>query len=200
MQRAFSTVRLGRRRYSFGLKYPRGAFCVAALLMVLTAMAGCQYADENQVIIEEDYRRQQYDPNYGSSVFGTDGLSNIFGSGDDGGGYNGAGGGIGVNSFLWRASLDTISFMPLSSADPFGGVIITDWYAPPQTPGERFKMTVYILDRTLRADGLKVAVFRQQREASGAWIDSPISPQTVYSLENKILERARQMRSAAAGS
>src|SRR5690606_7796494 len=74
-------------------------------------------------------------------------------------------GGIGVNSFLWRASLDTISFMPLVSADPFGGVIITDWYSPPQTPQERFKVNVYILGRTLRADGIRAAVFRQRQSA-----------------------------------
>ena len=78
---------------------------------------------------------------------------------NSGGGGNA---GIGVNTFLWRASLDTVSFMPLSSADPFGGVIITDWYSPPEVPSERFKMTVYILDRQLRADGIKVSVFRQQ--------------------------------------
>lgn len=168
-------------------------------MAVFAATAGCQFADDEQTIIEEDYRRQRYDANYGSSILGGDGLSNLFDRGGNSG-EGGGGGGIGVNSFLWRASLDTISFMPLSSADPFGGVIITDWYAPPQSPGERFKMTVYILDRTLRADGLKVAVFRQQRETSGGWIDSPISPQTVLSLENKILERARQMRSTATGS
>lgn len=178
----------------------RGTYRATALLAVFAALGACQFADDEQTVIEEDYRRQRYDANYGTSIFGGDGLSNLLdsgGSSSEGGG----GAGIGVNSFLWRASLDTISFMPLSSADPFGGVIITDWYAPPQSPGERFKMTVYILDRTLRADGLKVAVFRQQRATSGGdWVDSPISPQTVVSLENKILERARQMRSTATGS
>ena len=84
--------------------------------------------------------------------------------------------------------------MPLSSADPFGGVIITDWYAPPDTPSERFKMTIFILARTLRADGLRVAIFRQQQSDQGVWIDSSINPATVTSLENKILERARQLR------
>ena len=76
-----------------------------------------------------------------------------------------AGGGrtLGVNSYLWHATLDTLSFMPLSSADPFGGVVITDWYSAPEAPNERMKVTVYILDRSLRADGLKVAVFRQTK-------------------------------------
>ena len=75
---------------------------------------------------------------------------------------------LGVNSYLWHASLDTLSFMPLASADPFGGVIITDWYSAQNAPDERLKVTVYILDRHLRADGLKVAVFRQTRTAGSA--------------------------------
>jgi len=105
--------------------------------------------------------------------------------------------GIGVNSFLWRASLDTLSFMPLASADPFGGVIITDWYATPGSPLERFKMTVYILDRKLRADAVKVAVFRQSRPAPGAeWMDSKVAKATPFELENAILTRARQLRVA----
>jgi len=104
--------------------------------------------------------------------------------------------GIGVNGYLWRASLDTISFMPLSEVDPFGGVIITDWYANPQMTSERFKLTVYILDTRLRADGLAVNVFRQIREADGSWIDAETDPQTSYEIENAILTRARQLRIA----
>ncbi|WP_300542648.1 DUF3576 domain-containing protein [Maricaulis sp.] len=102
--------------------------------------------------------------------------------------------GIGVNGYLWRASLDTISFMPLAEVDPFGGVIITDWYANPQMPTERFKLTVYILDTRLRADALAVNVFRQVREESGGWIDAQTSEQTSYDIENAILTRARQLR------
>lgn len=104
------------------------------------------------------------------------------------------GGGIGVNGFLWRASLDTISFMPLSSADPFGGVIITDWYTPPDSPGERFKLTVYILDRRLRADGLRVTAFKQNLDSTNNWIPVPVTPKTITNLENAILTRARQLR------
>ena len=107
--------------------------------------------------------------------------------------------GIGVNAFLWRATLDTISFMPLLSADPFGGVIITDWYAPPESPDERFKLTVYILGRTLRADGVQVSVFRQERGGDGQWVDRTTNPDTAVSLEDKILERARQLRTAQLG-
>ncbi len=101
---------------------------------------------------------------------------------------------IGVNSFLWRASLDTISFMPVSSADPFGGVIITDWYSAGQAPNERFKLNVYILGRALRADGVRVAVFRQALDAQGGWRDMPIGETTATKIEDSILTRARQLR------
>lgn len=105
--------------------------------------------------------------------------------------------GVGVNSYLWRASLDTLSFMPLASADPFGGTIITDWYAPPQTPDERFKATVYILDKSLRADALRVSVFRQTKAKDGSWQDASVDPATSGKVENAILTRARQLRIAA---
>jgi len=101
---------------------------------------------------------------------------------------------IGVNGYLWRATLDTLSFMPLASADPYGGVVITDWYSNPEKPDERFKATVYILDSRLRADGLNVAVFKQQRDAAGNWVDAPSAGQTETDIENAILTRARQLR------
>ena len=101
---------------------------------------------------------------------------------------------IGVNGYLWRATLDTLSFMPLASADPYGGVIITDWYANPEAPNERLKVTVYILDARLRADGLNVAVFKQNRDASGQWIDAPSAGQTETDIENAILTKARQLK------
>jgi hypothetical protein len=102
---------------------------------------------------------------------------------------------LGVNSFLWHATLDTLAFMPLASADPFGGVVITDWYVAPNAPDERLKVTIYILDRALRADGLKVVVFRQTRTA-GAWSDSQPAPDTAHKLEDAILTRARELRLA----
>ena len=102
--------------------------------------------------------------------------------------------GIGVNAFLWRASLDTLSFMPLASADPFGGVIITDWYANPEKPDERFKATVYILDTRLRADGVSVTVFKQVKDTVGGWTNAPVSGQTDVDVENAILTRARQLK------
>lgn len=101
---------------------------------------------------------------------------------------------IGVNGYLWRASLDTLAFMPLASADPYGGVIITDWYVNPEKPDERFKCTVYILDSRLRADGLNVAVFKQTKDGAGGWVDAPTAGQTETDIENAILTKARQLR------
>ena len=106
---------------------------------------------------------------------------------------------IGVNGYLWRATLDTLAFMPLTSADPYGGVIITDWYSNPEQPSERFKATVYILDTRLRADGLNVTVFKQVRDAGGGWTDAPVAGQTETDIENAILTRARQLRLSNVG-
>jgi len=104
--------------------------------------------------------------------------------------------GIGVNALLWRASLDSISFMPITSADPFGGTIITDWYASPAAPDERFKVNVYILGRELRADNIKVGMFRQVK-TSGAWADATVDDSAPRQLEDAILTRARELRIAA---
>jgi hypothetical protein len=101
---------------------------------------------------------------------------------------------IGVNSYLWSATLATLSFMPLASADPYGGVVITDWYINPEKPDERFKCTVYILDARLRADGLNVAVFKQNKGPDGQWVDAPSASQTETDIENAILTKARQLR------
>jgi len=109
--------------------------------------------------------------------------------------------GIPVNAYLWRASLDTVSFIPLASADPFGGVIITDWYVPQEAPAERMKVQVTILDRDLRADGVRVSVFKQVQpaRAGGAWVDAQVDPRTSIDIENAILTRARQLRIAQQG-
>jgi hypothetical protein len=100
---------------------------------------------------------------------------------------------IGVNSYLWRAAIDTVSFAPLLQANPNSGVIITDWYANPKAPGERVKLTVAILDPDLRADALRVAAARQVNQ-NGAWVDAPVSAATVQKLEDIILTRARDLR------
>jgi hypothetical protein len=122
-------------------------------------------------------------------------MSALFGSQQSNQG--GGAGGVGVNSFLWRASLDTVSFMPLASADPFGGVIISDWFSPPETPDERFKVNVFILGRELRADGVRASVFHQRKDASGQWAEAPVDANTATDLENAILTRARQIRLSA---
>lgn len=176
--------RTGRR------KTARNLLLGGGLMLLVVACAGGR-ADPYEKVGDNVYvPESRVEQATGGRITG-DGIV-LFGSkalDDDRGG----GGGIGVNSFLWRASLDTISFMPLSSADPFGGVIITEWYTPPESPDERFKLTVYILDTRLRADGVRVALFRQERE-QGEWEDSEASPVARTELEDAILTRARQLR------
>jgi hypothetical protein len=167
---------------------------VPLAICLALGLAACE-SDGKTVYPEDDNRKStgsMYEER--SSVFGEGGL-NILGGDETV--PNTGGGGIGVNSYLWRASLDTISFMPLASADPFGGVIITDWYTPPQSQDERFKINVFILGRDLRADGLRASVFRQQRINDGEWIDAAVGTQTPIDLENAILMRARQLRIAS---
>ena len=105
---------------------------------------------------------------------------------------------IGVNSYLWRASLETLSFMPLTQADSAGGVIVTDWYANPQNPNERVKVSVSILDPDLRADALRVAASREVLQG-GTWIAAPVQAATVQKLEDIILTKARDLRRSAVG-
>jgi hypothetical protein len=168
---------------------------VGAILVGLSACSGLKVEDNYPTIVPgTDGKYAPRDQVNKEGVFGAEGLAGLFGGGkkDDGGG-----GGIGVNALLWRASLDTINFMPVTSADPFGGVIITDWFAPAETPNERFKMNIYILGRDLRADGIKVAVFRQRRDATGNWADAAVETRTPVDVENAILTRARQIRQTA---
>ena len=106
---------------------------------------------------------------------------------------------IGVNAYLWRAALDTVSFAPLLQADSNGGVIVTDWYANPSNPNERVKVTVTILDQDLRADALRVAASRQVNEA-GNWVEAPVQAATVQKLEDIILTKARDLRRQALAS
>ena len=103
---------------------------------------------------------------------------------------------IGVNAYLWRAALDTVSFAPLAQTDSNGGVIVTEWYSNPQNPSERAKLTVTILDRDLRADALRVTAARQTLQ-NGQWVDAPVTAATVQRLEEIILTRARDLRRAS---
>lgn len=100
---------------------------------------------------------------------------------------------LSVNSFLWRATLDTLAFMPISSADPWGGTVLTDWYEDPAAPGERYKLNVLILDRQLRADSLKISAFKQRKTNQG-WSDMPTDPTLGRKLEDTVLTRARELR------
>jgi hypothetical protein len=131
----------------------------------------------------------------GTHMFGGDGLFQ-FGNGSRAANDTQ---GIGVNAYLWRGALETLKFMPLASADPFGGVIITDWYQPPSAPGERFKATAYILGRQLRADAIRVSLFRQIQE-NGSWVDAPVAASTAGELEDKVLVAARELRAQSASS
>ena len=164
--------------------------CGCGLVLLLAACAGGKADPYVDVAKNVSVPESQADAVRGGRITG-DGITLFGGEKESNGG--GGGGGIGVNSFLWRASLDTISFMPLSSADPFGGVIITEWYTPPESPKERFKLTVYILDTRLRADGVKVALFRQERGIE-EWEDSKASDVARTELEDAILTRARELR------
>jgi hypothetical protein len=163
----------------------------AALLCAVLALGACSSSKPNPT--DPAYLGNQGPGGtmFQGSVLGDQGLS--FGTGVSKNGDNGAGGGLGVNAYLWRGALDTLGFMPLASADPFGGVIITDWYSPAGSTGERFKATAYILGRQLRSDGLRIAIFRQV-EQGGQWVDAPVSPVTVSEIEDKVLARARQLR------
>jgi hypothetical protein len=164
-----------------------GFLCAGALM--LSGCAAEKFDPEHQTGEAQD-NPTQIDYSKKKTILGEGGL-NIFGSNDSG---QGSGGALGVNSFLWRASLDTISFMPVNSADPFGGVIITDWHTPTEAPSERFKLNVYILGRVLRADGVRVAVFRQVQSAKGGWKDAGVPNETGTKIEDAILIRARQLR------
>jgi hypothetical protein len=176
---------------------PFSAIMIPVSLAVVLAVAGCG---------SDGVKPNPTPPDYGGLGNGTagdptvnrmggDDSGTIFGigKGNKSGQGGGLGTGIGVNAFLWRGALDTIAFMPLASADPFGGVIITDWYTPPGTSGERFKATIYILSKDLRSDGIRVNIFRQVLDG-GQWVDSTVSDQTVGDIENKVLARARRMR------
>ena len=163
-------------------------FCMLGLIGLL---AGCVDAVPLDTRSQDQKDNDPFlDHSKRDTIFGEGGL-NLFSSK---GGNNNGGGGLSVNSYLWRASLDTIAFMPVNSADPFGGVIITDWYAPAESPNERLKLNIYILGKSLRADGIRVAVFRQVLGSDRVWRDAAVPEATKTKIEDSILTKARQMR------
>jgi hypothetical protein len=167
-------------------KISAAGFCALFLAGAL-ALAGCSQTEAVFPDKEKGDAAPRMSNEKRETIFGPEGL---FGKSKP----DNEGVGIGVNAFLWRASLDTISFMPITTADAFGGTIITDWYQLPETPSERYKVNVFILDRQLRADGVKVSLFKQVKDASGNWIDVRTDPKMTIDLENSILTRARQLR------
>jgi len=173
---------------------------IATLAVVLTAVLGLTACGPAKVrgVAEDEYQDYRTKGGEQGRLFGDQGLAIGIGKGA-GTAPAQEGGALGVNAYLWRGALDTLAFMPLSSADPFGGVIITDWYQPPAGGGERFKATAYILGRQLRADGIRISIFRQVAQG-GQWIDAPVNATTTSEIENKVLARARELRSQVAGS
>ena len=157
------------------------------LLTIIVLTTGCEYTPGDPRTNGQNRNDDEYtDYANRKTIFG-DGGFNFLGTDSN----QNNGGALGVNSFLWRASLETISFMPINTADAFGGVIITDWYSPPESPSERFKLNVYILGRTLRADGVKVSVFRQLKDRAGNWADASVPNGTAPKVEDSILTKAR---------
>ena len=169
------------------------ALCVAAFAV---GACGLDFTHEEIPYAKNKSERVYERTTKHGTIFGPDGMNSLFGGSNQTPEGGGAGLAVPVNSYLWRATLDTLSFMPLASADPFGGVVITDWYAPPGGDSERFKMTVYILSRELRADGLRVGLFRQTQGPNGDWVEAEVDGSTPVELENAILTRAREMRIA----
>ncbi len=169
----------------------RFSLSAIALLVALSALSGCDLfpkADENVAYPKSDIDRRR---ERAGKMGGEEGI--VIGGASEKEKEAGKNP-LGVNSFLWRATLDTLSFLPLTSADPFGGVILTDWYEDPEAKGERFKVNALILDRQLRADSLKLSVFRQKKDKNGNWAEAPTDATLARKLEDTVLTRARQMR------
>ena len=159
---------------------------------ILVACGPVTIKDAPEIVDREDRVHQR--TTGGTSFLGTEGILSLGPTQRNSGG--GVNNGIGVNAFLWRASLDAISFMPLTQVDAFGGVIITDWYSDPKMPDERFKMTVLILSQSLSADGIKVSMFKQAKKDK-EWYDVEVNKKAVVLIEDNILTRARNYNIAS---
>ncbi len=169
-----------------------------ALLVVPVLLLGCSQSRQVQ---NEEYGDDSRRSRVAGRIGGSDGVLLLGTDRSRAGGQAGdtSGSGLGVNAYLWRATLDTLSFMPLASADPFGGVVITDWFSPAAAQGERFRATAYILGRQLRSDGVRVSVFKQELRGGG-WQDAAVAPSTAAELEDKVLARARELRGQTASN
>ena len=175
-------------------------YIVLSIMVCLIFVNGCSLEDadivrspisEDFVIKRERERREALGDSEDESFVGNI-FKDITGLGKDKNRSSGTG--IAVNTYLWRASLDTLSFMPLLSADPFGGVIITDWYSTSEESKEKFKVVAYILDKELRVDALKVSVFKKLKNKNGEWVDSKSSKILKNKVEDAILTKARKFK------
>lgn len=179
---------------------------VASVMVIALLSAGLASCGGDDTYFPEQTARGKADRGLGLSKGATEtgglfGPGGLFGSRDEKNkGLNEPG--IAVNAFLWRASLDVIidNKWPIASADPFGGLIITDWFQFTEAPSERLKLQVLILDRDLRADAIRASIIRQQQAGGRGWVDAPVDPKTAFEFENAILTRARQLRIAATGN
>ena len=170
---------------------------MVAVAMIGGTLAGCAGAKVEQKFPSSSNRELSGDTDiYSSGGPGLFGSNKIFSSKKK---KETAGSGIGVNAYIWRAALDTVSFMPIASADPFGGTIFTDWYEDPATPGERYKLNVLILDRDLKVDSLRVNAFKQVK-VRDVWQHQASPEGMSRQLEDSILTRARQMRAKKSGA
>ena len=163
--------------------------------LAVPLLVGCQGVIDG---VTENPRSAKDEINYnagGGKLFGDISLDSIMGEKNTGDAL-----GLAVNATLWQSTLDIISFLPLSSADPFTGIIITDWYSSPGYPEERYKLNVRLIGKELRSDAVKVAIFKERREATGGWISVDADPKSARKLEDSILNRAREIRSNSAAN
>lgn len=155
-------------------------------------LSACSYLPDSKPPADPDDKMAKNYEKTGGSVLGTQGWNPFADDKKDS-----SSAGVAVNAFLWRAALDTLSFMPMAQVDPFGGVIITEWHSLAESPNERYKINAYILDQELRATGIRVSVFKQKKLEKGNWEDTPVLDNMASRIEESILTRARQLKIAA---
>ena len=177
-------------------------FILATLLLSLFLTTGCSVLDDAEItrarpnediVIMRERERREAGGNADEESFVKKIFQDVTGFGDEDE-KGSTGGGIGVNTFLWKATLNTLSFMPLVSADPFGGVIITDWHSNSETSKEKFKIIAYILGKELRVDGIKISVFKKIKNENGEWLDTKSSKILQNKVEDAILTKARKYK------
>jgi hypothetical protein len=178
------------------LKIPH--YIAALFILSLTA---CSILPKGEAKFPENNSEQHANQgsvyNKNETIFGEGGFGSVLMGKTDGSTAD-ADNVLSINTFLWRASLETINFMPIAQADPFGGVILTDWYSAPQTPNQRYKLNVLITDKQLRASGVKASMFKEERaNATAKWEAVTVAKEDTRKIEDAILARAREMRIAS---